>query len=190
MAKKKMKDELMDHDFDGIQELDNFLPPWWLYLFYFTIIWGIGYFLYYHVLEMGPLQEEEYALEMKQAEMQYGAPAAPTTPGAGEAALTPLTDEASIASGKAIFLERCMPCHGQFGEGGIGPNLTDKYWLHGGKYSDIVNTITNGVPAKGMIAWGPVLKPEEIQQVASYILTLQGTNPPNAKAPQGELVEN
>jgi len=190
MAKKRIKDELLDHDYDGIQELDNSLPLWWLYLFIFTIIFGIGYLLYYHVFGWGDLQIAEYQKEMKKAEKLYQkAGVAESGAAASLPALKPFTDDSNIAAGKAIFETRCFPCHGKLGEGGVGPNLTDDYWLHGGKFSNIVNTITNGVPAKGMVSWKGVLSPEQIKQVGSFILTLKGTNPPNAKAPQGTKEE-
>lgn len=194
MARKKVKDELLDHNFDGIQELDNELPPWWLYLFYFTIAFSVVYLLYYHVLGIGDLSIAEYEKEMKAAEMKYAGAVTPEGPQAGApteaAAMSPLTDEASIAQGKEIFATNCTPCHGQHGEGVIGPNLTDDYWIHGkGQFSDIVQVVTNGVPAKGMISWGPVLGKEKILKVASYVMTLHGTNPPNPKAPEGQKVE-
>ncbi len=182
---KKVKDELLDHDFDGIQELDNELPPWWLTLFYVTIIWSVAYLIYYHVLGIGPSSIEEYQAEMaRAAQIQQQTP----TPGGGPVAqvMEPRMDPASLQEGKAIFDKNCTPCHGKLGEGLIGPNLTDDYWIHGGRFQDIVRVITNGVPAKGMIAWNAVLKPEEILNVASYVESLRGTNPPNAKAPEGE----
>ena len=103
-----------------------------------------------------------------------------------EPEIEPLTDQASLASGESIFLTNCATCHGKQGEGGIGPNMTDDYYIHGGRMTDIVKTITNGVPAKGMISWRGILNEKQIKEVASYLITLRGTNPPNAKAPQGE----
>lgn len=189
MVKKieKVKDELLDHDFDGIQELDNELPPWWLMLFYITIIWSVVYLLYYHVLGIGPSSIEEYQQEMARAEKLYGSQKSGGTAAAiPEEDLKPLTDKASLEAGKAVYTKNCVACHGPNGEGGIGPNLTDEYWIHGGSFKDIVHTITVGVPQKGMVPWGPVLKKDEILQVASYVWSLYGTNPPNAKAPEGE----
>jgi len=185
MVKKieKVKDELLEHNFDGIQELDNELPPWWLILFYISIIFGVIYMLYFHVFAVGPSSEEEYLNEMAKAEELYKK-SAPSGEVQGVAALT---DEKNLAEGKTIFETSCFPCHGKLGEGGIGPNLTDKYWIHGGHFDEIVYTITNGAKEKGMIAWNTQLNSEQILQVASYVVTLQGTNPPNAKAPQGEL---
>ncbi|MCB9088072.1 MAG: c-type cytochrome [Calditrichae bacterium] len=183
MAKQKVKDELLNHDYDGIQELDNDLPPWWLYLFYFTIIFGVVYMLHYHVLGTGDLQVEAYEKEMKAAEAQALARAQGQQ---SAAPLVQLTDEGDLAAGKEVYMVNCVPCHGQLGEGGVGPNMTDEYWIHGGEIADLVHTINVGVPEKGMISWAPILSKKQMQQVASYILTLQGTNPPNAKEPQGK----
>jgi mono/diheme cytochrome c family protein len=263
------KDRLMDHEFDGIGELNNDLPRWWLYLFYFTILWAIIYLIHYHVLDTGDLSNAEYQKELdpdwkgeqktglfsgyqspfyreeemtprlraeinapkntdadvvfndliKQAMMhaeaanleklisafpelwqELSSERTDTPDAAAMVKVTgaepgpvveyqPVTDEAALAAGKNIFTINCSTCHGQAGEGGIGPNMTDNYWLHGGGINNIIATIEKGVPAKGMIPWRGVLKPEQILQVASYLLTLQGTNPPNAKAPQGELYE-
>ena len=185
MAKKPVKDELLDHDYDGIQELDNDLPPWWLWLFYFSIAWGLVYMIYYHVAGIGPSQQEEYLSEMQTAQAQMAAMEARSAPAVPFSAYT---DEANLSAGKEVYMGQCFPCHGQYGEGGIGPNLTDTYWIHGGEVSDLIRTVTVGVPAKGMIAWKPILSDMQIKQVASYILSLQGTNPPNAKAPEGENV--
>ncbi len=188
MSAKRVKDELLDHDYDGIQELDNDLPPWWLYLFYFTIAWSVAYLIYFHVLG-GDLQEAEYLAEMKAAEvMKKELLAEQARQGAAAALTTQLTDDESLARGKVVYTTHCLACHGAYGEGGVGPNMTDEYWIHGGTMTDVVNTILNGVPAKGMISWRPVLKPDEITEVASFILSLQGTNPPNGKAPEGEKV--
>ena len=187
MARKKVVDELLDHDYDGIQELDNDLPPWWTNLFYFTIVFAVVYMAHYHILGTGPSSSAEYENEMAAAEAKYAAVIEQSvTSGPVEA----LTDEASLTEGKNIYTVNCVPCHGTQGEGGIGPTLADKYWLHGGQFSDIIGVINNGVPEKGMISWKPILNPSQIQQVASYLLTFQGTTPPNMKEPQGELVEN
>ncbi|MCB0263880.1 MAG: cbb3-type cytochrome c oxidase N-terminal domain-containing protein [Calditrichia bacterium] len=185
MARKKIKDELLDHDYDGIQELDNDLPPWWLYMFYFTIVFGFAYLLYFHVLDIGDLQAAEYQKEMQAAETMLAKNNAENQAQSPQE-MTVLTDSENLAAGKEIFMTNCMACHGANGEGGVGPNMTDEYWIHGGAFSDIVNTIVVGVPAKGMISWKPILSPTQIQQVASYLTTLQGTNPPNGKEPQGE----
>jgi cytochrome c oxidase cbb3-type subunit 3 len=181
----------LGHEYDGIRELDNRLPPWWVGLFYVTLIWGFAYFVYYHVLDKGPLQEEEYAIEMALAEKEKEAYLSKAAEKVNETNVKALLSDADLSKGKQIYSTYCAACHGNAGEGGVGPNLTDKYWLHGGGIKNIFKVIKYGVPAKGMISWQTQLKPSEIQQVASYILTLQGTNPPNAKEPQGqEYIEN
>lgn len=284
MVKTKQKDPLLDHDYDGIRELDNDLPPWWLYLFYITIIWGILYLIYFHVVSIGDSSYAEYMKEVdpewveSQAEkgisLEYKSPffsaAGDITPlsrkeeykaallesqsgkkrgdldaaiedlgfedliiaamriaepdnlnklqntfpdiwdkaqsqakdetkgeivattsvtDEPESTMEALTDEASLSAGSAIFKANCVTCHGKFGEGGIGPNLSDEYFLYGSGMNNMVKIIQHGMPTKGMIAWRGILNDIQIQQVASYIQTLQGTNPPNAKAPQGEKVE-
>ncbi len=279
MTEKNENDLLLDHNYDGIRELDNKLPPWWLYLFYVTIVWGIGYLIYYHVLGIGDLSHAEYMKELdpswkpsapsegfsigyhspfyrsedltprrrseiaktgeaamlfteaergdkgaavseldfeqlilaamnvskpedleklknafpeiwsKYEAMQSGAPSIPEAASAEpEVEIEALTDEASLAAGRRIFEANCITCHGKNGEGGIGPNLTDDYYLHGKGMTNSVKIIVNGIPAKGMISWRGILNKEQINQVASYILSLHGTNPSNAKAPQGEKI--
>jgi len=266
------KDLLLDHDYDGIKELDNDMPSWWLWLFYLSIFFAVVYMLHYHVLGTGDLMHTEYKKEynpdyvpaepqgllagifttykspyyavegdltpriVKQFEAYIGpkveferllmeamraAPEdeleklkssfpdvykkfeegggqpAPAMAAADAGAVMqqeivqydPLTDEASLAGGKEIWVKNCVSCHGQGGEGGIGPNLTDDYWLHGAGMSNVAHIIKVGVPAKGMIPWESTLKEKGVLEVASYILTLHGTNPPNGKAPQGEKVE-
>ncbi|RMF10382.1 MAG: hypothetical protein D6762_01605 [Candidatus Neomarinimicrobiota bacterium] len=252
----KVKDVLLDHNYDGIQELDNDLPPWWLYLFYFTIAFAFVYLMYYEVLRIGPTSAEEYALEMnprleltreasaghlfrspyttsqvdltprmrkqlahyvgeevpfgiliaeakrkatpEQLEKlnaafpgeEFGTMVAPVETAAPEpeAPVERLTAAEDIEKGHQIFLKNCIACHGPDGGGGIGPNLTDEYWLHGGTFQDIVHTITNGVPAKGMIPWGKTFNRKKIQLVASFVASLRGTTPAHPKAPQGERV--
>ncbi len=262
----KKKDVMLDHDYDGIHELDNDLPPWWLYLFYFSIVFAVVYMLDYHVFHFSGLSADEYQMEVnpdwrpanesglggliniyhtpwfggneeitpyiKEKYLSYTGPensaealiveamrrsqgetreqlrdafpkiwgymlrAGKTAPATAKKTavadekvveVKALTDAASIRSGKEIFVKNCVSCHGVQGQGGIGPNLTDDYWLHGAGISHIANTITKGVPSKGMITWRGVLSKKQIQQVSSFILTLHGTNPPNAKAPQGTL---
>lgn len=182
---EKEKDVLLDHDYDGITELDNQLPPWWKFLFYFTIVFAIVYMLYFHVFNIGNLQEEEYAAEVKQFEIQQTA-LQKTSVMINENTVTILTDAGSLFSGKEIFTKNCAACHGNYGEGLVGPNLTDDYWINGGSIKDIFRTIRDGVPEKGMISWKSQLNPKQMQEVGSYIKSLYGTNPPNAKPPQGE----
>jgi cytochrome c oxidase cbb3-type subunit 3 len=174
------------HDYDGIKELDNRLPRWWLGLFYLTIIFAAVYVVRYHIIDTAPLQEQEYQNEMLAAKIKYQ-----NTETAGSSVnasnVTRLTDIASLDAGKQIFEKSCAVCHLPQGQGLVGPNLTDDYWIHGCKIGDLFNTITVGVPDKGMISWKDQLTPLQIQQVASFILSLHGTNPPNPKAPQGDL---
>jgi len=184
-----MNDEqklLLDHDFDGIKELNNKIPPWFMAIFYGTIIWATIYMVDYHVLGSGNVQEDEYAAEVKKAEMQQEIL---NKSGAliNEDNVTKLDDAASLAEGKEIFKKNCVACHGQEGQGLVGPNFTDDYWIHGNTIKDLFKTIKYGVPAKGMLSWQAQLNPTQIQEVASYILTLRGTNPPNPKEPQGKL---
>jgi mono/diheme cytochrome c family protein len=278
MDKFSEQDAVTDHVYDGIRELDNRLPPWWVWLFYITIIWAVLYMLHYHVLGTGDSSYAEYMKDydpewkppvtesrfsfgytspiaaredltprkrvedaiMVQAEakmaaeqgkipmpdlnfddliitaMQVSSPenleklktsfpdlyqkyeaglsadsaprAKETAPTEAEEIIEPLTDEASLAAGKSIFITNCATCHGQNGQGGIGPNVTDEYFLHGRGINNSIRVINNGVAAKGMISWRGILKEKQILEVASYIETLRGTNPPNAKAPQGEKI--
>jgi cytochrome c oxidase cbb3-type subunit 3 len=184
---EKEEEILLDHEYDGIRELDNNLPPWWKYLFYLTIVFSVIYLMYYHVLGYGDLMIEEYQKEMAQAEKEKQEMMKLMANSIDETNVTLLTDEAAIKEGKDIFMANCAACHGQKGEGVVGPNLTDAYWIHGGGIKNVFKTIKYGVPAKGMIAWETQLSPSQIQKVASYVLTLQGTNPPNGKAPEGEI---
>ncbi len=187
---EREQDVLFDHDYDGIQELDNKLPPWWLALFYVSIAFAVVYIFYYHISGKGMSSHEMYAQEMKQAEMAIADYKATHGSGLDETNVTLAEDEQTLSIGETVYQTHCTPCHGAQGEGGIGPNLTDKYWIHGGDVRDLFKTIKFGVPEKGMLSWKDQLKPEQIQAVASYILVkLQGTNPPNAKEPQGELYE-
>ncbi|MDX5436562.1 MAG: c-type cytochrome, partial [Pontibacter sp.] len=180
----KAKDEIhSNHDFDGIQEYDNDLPPWWKYMFYVSIVFAIGYMLHFHVFNSGLSQQQEYELEMQQAALF--AASAENDPNA-VTNFEVLTDAAALESGKSVFMTNCAACHGQEGQGTVGPNLTDEYWLHGGDVNEIFKTIKFGVPAKGMVPWQGKLTKDQILEVSSYILSLQGTNPANAKEPQGE----
>ena len=163
---------LLDHNYDGIQELDNNLPRWWVWLFYITILYSAVYLIYYHVARVGDLQAAEYDKEMK-----AGAALKDAAMGHFEAnlsTLTPSTDAAVLQDGSQTYAKFCAPCHRADGGGLVGPNLTDNYWIHGSNYVDTVKVIWDGVPAKGMITWKTVLKPEQIQSVASYIYTLRG----------------
>lgn len=183
---EKEADILLDHDYDGIRELDNALPPWWKYGFYITIFIGVLYLLKYEIWHNGPNPTEEYNTEMTAAKDQVDAYLASMKNNVDEKSVT-MADAAGIAAGGVSFAKTCVPCHGAKGEGGVGPNLTDDYWLHGGAVSDVFKTIKYGYPDKGMQAWQSTYSPIQIQELASYIKTLRGTNPPNGKAPQGDL---
>jgi len=186
---EKEKDILLDHNYDGIRELDNVLPPWWVAMFWICVFYGFGYLGYYHVWDKGLSSREEYAAEVEYAEAQVAQFLSRQADQVDENNVAIIEDDNKLALGEAVFLANCAACHGQKGEGGIGPNMTDKYWIHGGHINDIFKTIKYGVPAKGMIAWKSQLRPSAIQNVASYILKMHGTNPPNGKEPQGELYE-
>ncbi len=188
VPKEKEATLVLDHNYDGIKELDNHLPPWWKALFYGCIIWGFFYMLAYHVFNSFPLSISEYDSEVAYANAQMQKTKA-ANPGAqiNEATVVATTDASMLANGKSTFLNTCSSCHRKDGGGDIGPNLTDPYWKHGGAIKDIFKTVTNGVPGTNMIAWGGVMSPEAIRNVASYVLTLQGSNPVNGKKPEGEL---
>jgi len=178
---------LMDHEYDGIRELDNNLPPWWKYMFYMTIIFAVVYLFRFHITGSGPSSQEEYLAQMQEAAEAKEVMMAEATDLISEENVVQLIDATALANGAAIFKGNCATCHGQLGEGGAGPNLTDEYWIHGGGIKEVFSTVKYGVPAKGMIAWESQFSPKQMQEVSSYILTLVGTNPPNAKDPQGEL---
>lgn len=179
-------DALLDHNYDGIQELDNALPPWWKYGFILTIGFAFVYLLHFHVLGNGKNPTEEYQEEMSKAQIEKEAYEAKNKDRIDEANV-PMADAAGIKSAEVNFLANCVACHGAKGEGGVGPNLTDDYWLHKGSLNDIYNTIKKGYPDKGMQSWASKFNPKEMSQLASYVKTLKGTNPPNGKAPQGDL---
>ncbi len=181
------KDIIIDHDYDGIKELDNNLPPWWLYGFYITIIFGVIYLLRYHVFDGANQYEEletEYAVANAAIE-EYKKTAKDLV---DVSTVELLTDASSLAFGKEVFETVCVACHKPDGGGSIGPNLTDEYWILGGGIKNVFQTITEGGrDGKGMIAWKNSYKPSEIQQIASYVLSLQGTTPAEPKAPEGEI---
>ena len=186
---EKEADVLLDHDYDGIKELDNALPPWWKWGFYITIIVGVIYLFRFHVTKTGPTPLEEYDHEMKIAAAHLEDFRKNSKEAFDETTVT-LADAAGIAEGKKIYSGTCFPCHGANGEGNaVGPNLTDKYWLHGGSLGNVFKTISLGVPDKGMQAWGKTFSPADVRNLASFVLSLQGANPANAKAPQGNLFE-
>ena len=178
---------LLDHDYDGIKELNNTLPPWWVYLFYGCIVFAAVYLVRYEVMG-GDNQEMELKKEMAQAKIDVAQYMKTAPDQMDETKVVLVTDAPSLAEGKTIFANNCIPCHRPDAGGNIGPNLTDDHWILGGGIKNLFHTITNGGrDGKGMIAWKVSLKPKEIQKLASYVLSLQGSNPKDAKAPEGEL---
>ena len=187
---EKEKDILLNHNYDGIRELDNVLPPWWVAMFYISIIFGVFYLGYYHFSDNGISSAQEYEIAMEHAEKEVKAYLAKQADAVDETNVVLLTEDADLSIGESIFKNKCLVCHGQYGEGNtVGPNLTDKYWLNGGGIKNVFTTIKYGVPQKGMISWKSQIRASDMQKVASYILSLQGTDPPNAREPQGDLWE-
>ncbi|MCO5948488.1 cbb3-type cytochrome c oxidase N-terminal domain-containing protein [Mucilaginibacter flavidus] len=179
------KELLIAHDYDGIEELDNPIPAWFMWLFYSTIVFAVCYLLIYHVFNAAPLQYQEYKIEMAQADIAKKVFLSKAANRVDENSVKLVQDPATLASGKAIFMSTCAPCHGEHAQGNVGPNLTDDYWLHGNKINDLFKTIKYGVLAKGMPTWEKQLSPKQISDVANYIKSLHGTNPAGAKEPQG-----
>jgi cytochrome c oxidase cbb3-type subunit 3 len=183
------KDQIMEHQYDGIAELDNPTPPWFMYLFYITIVVGIFYLIGYHVIGNGKIMNNEYTEEVTIAEKAREEYMKKFANSVNEDNVKVLTDAKGVEDGKKIYTQNCVACHGANGEGVVYPNLTDEYWLHGGTPKAIFHTINEGVPEKGMISWKKTLNPIQVQQVLSYIVSIQGTKPANAKAPQGDKAE-
>ncbi|MBS1487216.1 MAG: c-type cytochrome [Bacteroidetes bacterium] len=181
----------MAHSYDGIRELDNHLPPWWKWLFYGTIIFGIIYLVVYHVTDSLPLMQQEYETEvaLAQVEQQKNMASKPQAAAIDESTLVYSADATIIGRGKEVFVKNaCGSCHGSDGGGNnIGPNLTDQYWLHGGGIKNVFHTIKDGVVEKGMPAWGKAMSINDVRDVTFFVLSLQGTKPASPKAPQGEL---
>ena len=179
----------LDHSYDGIKELDNHLPPWWKWLFYATAVWAVIYMIVYHVSDSYPLMIQEYDEEMASAEQEIRKFKASMPQEAfDENSLTYSPDADILAKGKVVFNNmNCGSCHRTDGGGNaIGPNLTDEFWIHGGGITQVFQTIKNGAVEKGMPAWGKSLSPQDVRNVTFYVMSLQGTNPANPKAPQGE----
>jgi cytochrome c oxidase cbb3-type subunit 3 len=176
------------HDYDGIQELDNRMPPWLQSLFLVTVLIAIAYSAYYFS-GMGDLQIAELDKEIALAGIEKKAYLEKVGSSMDENTVTQLTETSGVDQGKAIFQEKCTACHGMEAGGGVGPNLTDSYWLHGGNIKNLFKVIKYGVPEKGMISWEKQLSPTDIQKVASFVLSLKGSKPANPKEPQGELFE-
>jgi cytochrome c oxidase cbb3-type subunit 3 len=186
IAGKTANAEMPDHVYDSIRELDNRIPPWFTTLFLGTVVFAAIYMVSYHVLGSSPLMIEEYRQEVADADLQRRLMIAKE--GAiDENALVALIDPAALGRGKEAFGKYCVSCHGPQGQGVVGPNLTDQYWIHGGAIMNVYAIIKNGVAAKGMISWQLVFTPKQILEIASYVLSMQGTNPPNAKKQEGAL---
>jgi cytochrome c oxidase cbb3-type subunit 3 len=180
----KTNEPLTGHNYDGIEEADNPLPNWWLMTLYLSIAFAIGYYAYYEIGE-GPSLREELHQDLAQLEARKSS--GPVAKFPDEKLLAAAgKDKSRVVAGSEVFKARCISCHGDKGQGLIGPNLTDDYWLHGdGKLKAIAMTIHDGVAEKGMPPWGPILSEKEIYEVAAYVRSLRGTNPAGAKAPQG-----
>ena len=182
------EERLLDHNYDGIQEYDNPMPRWWLYIFWATILFAPFYLLYYHGKDGRSIWDQYNTdmlafFDMQAQELLAMGPIQETT-------LHGIQQDASkMAAAAQVYSARCVQCHGAKGEGNIGPNLTDEYWLHGGNLTDIYGTVMEGVPAKGMLAWKKQLPLGDILAVSAYVGSMRGTAPPNAKTPQGDLFE-
>ena len=178
---------ILDHNYDGIQELDNSLPPWWLYGFYVSIVFAAIYLVRFHVMG-APSQAEEYEQEMTEARVAIEEYKKTAKDLVDVNTVELLTDASDLSKGQTIFQTNCVACHMADGGGGIGPNLTDEFWILGGGIKNVFKTVSEGGRSgKGMINWNTVLKPGEIAQVSSYVLSLQGTTPASPKAAEGEI---
>lgn len=185
---EKETDIMLDHNYDGIRELDNHLPPWWKWLFYLSIVFAVVYMVFYHLTDTLPLPLQEYENELVVAQEQARKlKAANPVAAIDETNVTVVNDAQAIADGKQTFLNNCASCHRKDGGGDIGPNLTDEYWKHGDDIKKIFTVVRHGVQGTNMIAWEGFISPEKMQNVSSYILTLKGTNPENPKKPEGEI---
>jgi cytochrome c oxidase cbb3-type subunit III len=185
-SRDSSEDRLLDHAYDGIQEYDNPLPRWWVWIFYATIVFAVVYAFDPTASIRGPGRVNEYQQQLADAAKRWPQKGAVVD----AAALASLSkDQSALALGKSVFATNCTPCHGPDGGGVIGPNLTDQYWIHGGTLSEIYKTVDEGVLAKGMPNWGKLLKPEQVKAVAVYVRSLQGTTPAKPKPPEGLKVE-
>jgi cytochrome c oxidase cbb3-type subunit III len=182
------KDVMLDHSYDNIVELNNPIPRWFMVLFYSTVVFAVVYLLNYHVFKSSKLQLAEYETEVEQAQIAYQAYLKEAGDKINPETVTLLTDKDEVEKGKEMFLRpgSCYSCHGKNGEGNIGPNLTDEYWIHGGGIKNVFKTISEGAPNTTMVSWKKKFSPLEIQQIASYVISLEGSKPDKAKEPQGE----
>jgi cytochrome c oxidase cbb3-type subunit 3 len=191
--KDPRQDHLLEHDVDGIREYDNPMPRWWVWIFYATILYSVVYWL--NVIPgvgEGKGRMANYERDVAAARELRAAEEAshPSPVSLSDEALTALSqDRARIAEGKKTFETTCSPCHRADGGGSIGPNLTDEYWIHGPRPTDMMRTVHQGVLDKGMPAWNEALSPVQIADVVAYAMTLRGTHPPEPKEPQGQKAE-
>jgi cytochrome c oxidase cbb3-type subunit 3 len=185
-TKSKTKDRVRGHHFDGIEEYDNSLPNWWLLTFFLTIVFAFVYWYHYHVLGKGLTQQQELEADLA-AQQQLVAAKQTGVVLSDEAIQAMVKDAVVLAQGHQTFNSYCVACHGAGAEGNIGPNLTDNYWIHGSKPTMMVKTVTEGVPSMGMTPWKGVLSATQINSVVAYVISLRGSSPPKAKAPQGNL---
>ncbi len=183
------KDLVIDHAYDGIRELNNPVPAWFNILFLSTVFFAIGYLFYYHIGGYGELQDQEYGNEIAKAQIEKAAYLEKSANTIDENSVKFDNSAIVLQEGRTIFDTDCKVCHGDKGQGIIGPNLTDEFWLHGGGINNVFKTVKYGVPEKGMISWEKNLNPKQMSAVANFILSLKGTNPAGAKAPQGEKYE-
>lgn len=193
MTKSKEVEEeheiILDHNYDGIKELDNKLPPWWLYGFYATIVFAVVYLVRFHVIG-DYTQAEEYQQEVAQADKEIEEYLATAENIIDYETVVVLEEPSDLKAGEKIYATNCVACHRADGGGGIGPNLTDEHWILGGGIKNVFKTISEGGrPGKGMVSWKSDLTAKEMQQAASYVLTLQENNPADGKAPEGEIWE-
>ncbi|MCD6065058.1 MAG: cytochrome c oxidase subunit CcoP [Flavipsychrobacter sp.] len=186
VAIEKEEEIMLDHDYDGIKELDNSLPAWWKYGFYLTILVAFIYMYYYHFGGGGPSSLQEYTAEVEKGEVDKAAYLAKSDNNVDETTVK-LLDASGIAAGEVTFQNMCAACHAKDGGGGVGPNLTDDYWLHGGSLSDVFKSIKYGWPDKGMKSWKDDFSPKQIAELTSYIKSIKGSNPAAPKDKQGEL---
>jgi cytochrome c oxidase cbb3-type subunit 3 len=186
MPKPTEQDHLLDHNYDGIQEFDNPMPRWWVWIFWATIVFSVLYLLNVPGIGAGKGRVATYEQEMALAAVRFREQQ--PQGGASEERLAALAkDPQTVALGKQVYTQQCVACHRADGGGMIGPNLTDDAWIHGGTLVQIHRTVVDGVLDKGMPPWGKVLKPQQVDAVVAFVATLRGTNPPNPKAPQGEV---
>jgi cytochrome c oxidase cbb3-type subunit 3 len=187
MSDEPKGDRLLEHEYDGIQEYDNPMPRWWIWIFWATIVFAALYWLNLPGIGSGKGRLAAYEQEMSQAEAKYGARAPAPGSGPSDAELIAFAqDPAKRAQGRTVYETHCTPCHRADGGGIIGPNLTDDFWVHGGRPTQILHTLNVGVLDKGMPAWGAtVLKPDDVAAVTAYVMSLRGTNPPAPKGPEG-----